>query len=412
MTGSFQAINAFIEDTCVIIVVAYLLARGRMLAMVFDERRTRQQLFGLGVVFGLIGITEIVFPGARYPYVTNTLIVSFAAYMVGLLPALVATVLIALLSLLFQPAPAVLRTLGMDLTSALVGAAFGALFARRKGAWTALATGICVQAIAAGLVYLSAASELAHSAPRMLLSIPANGLGMLLLLLVLHDARVRAESEKHKTEAERSHALVAEAQMRALRANVHPHFLFNSLTSIAALCGIAPEKAERAVMRLSQLMRRSLGANLDEPVRIDDEMQYVDGYIEIEQYRYGPRLQVHVSIDPAGAADRVPAYAIQTLVDNAINHGIAAKSGPVNVWVTVAARRDRTVIAVSDDGRGIDAEARTVLAAAEERAHGLGILSAQLALLYGPRARVRLFRRPSGGTLATFAVPARCPEER
>lgn len=408
MNGFFQTINAFIEDTSVIIVLAYLLARGGMLAMVFDPRRTRRQVVYVGTVFGLIGLTEVIFPGARYPYVTNTLIVCFAAFMVGLSPALLATCLIALFSLCFQSIPNVAKTLGVDSLSALIGASLGFAFSARKGPWQALLTGICAQSVAVALLFLNASiAQTPYPLIHALLSIPANGLGMLLLLLVLNDAQVRAASERNRADAERSHALIAEAQIRAIRARVHPHFLFNALTSIAALCEIAPNKAESAIVRLSQLMRRSLETNLAEPLCLWAEMENVDGYLELEQHRFGPRLRVAKALDPACASVRIPAFAMQTLVENAVTHGIGPKPGPVALCIVARASKTGVLLAVADDGVGISSEARKLAREPGSREHGLQILSAQLALSYGKGARLRLLRRAKGGTLVAFLVPIR-----
>ena len=97
----------------------------------------------------------------------------------------------------------------------------------------------------------------------------------MLLLLVAHDARLRAESERNRAEAERAQALVTEAQLNALRARVHPHFLFNALTSIAALCAEAPPRAEAATVRLGQLMRHALETHGTTPLCLSDEIAHV-----------------------------------------------------------------------------------------------------------------------------------------
>jgi LytS/YehU family sensor histidine kinase len=402
----FQTVNAFLEDTCVIIVLAYLLARGRMLALLLQETSSRRRTLYLGAIFGVIGITEVIFPGARYPYVTNTLIITFAAFTVGLPPALFATCLIGVFSLMFQSPANVARTSGTDCLAAIIGGGIAHILSPRWSTRNALFAGICAQSAAMGLLIM--VSRMFHtpfSPGHALMSVPANGLGMALLLLVVNDARVRSESERHKNEAERSNALVAESQIRALRARIHPHFLFNTLTSIAALCSIAPDKAERAVVCLSQMMRRSLEANPAEPLCLSAEMEYVKGYLEIEQHRFGTRLHVRTKIDPASLSVVVPAFAIQTLVENAVNHGIAPEPGPGTLCIVARTSPRYLLLAVVDDGAGISKEARKQAVKPDTREHGIQILTAQLLLLYGRRARVRLLRREEGGTLAAFFVP-------
>src|SRR5689334_8136713 len=104
MNGYYQTLNSFLEDTCVIVVIAYLLKRGRMLSLLFQEKRTIRQTLYMGAIFGLFGMIEALFPGARYPYGPKLLIVIFAAIMAGAGPALVAAALIAMASFV-QHAP-------------------------------------------------------------------------------------------------------------------------------------------------------------------------------------------------------------------------------------------------------------------------------------------------------------------
>jgi LytS/YehU family sensor histidine kinase len=246
-----------------------------------------------------------------------------------------------------------------------------------------------------------------------LASMAANGFGVLILRVVLREAGLRADSERHRQESERdrleverARTLVAEAQLVALRARVHPHFLFNTLTSIAALCGFAPAQAETAIVRLSQVMRRALDANPAAPVCLADEIEFARGYVEIEQYRLGSRLEVVWDIDAAGAGMQVPAFSLQTLVENAILHGIAPQIGPGTVRIVIRCYRRHTFVAVQDNGIGMTTqECLAALAPAIGQEHGLQIVAAQLRLLYGARGRLRLFSRQTKGTIAAFAVP-------
>ena len=265
-----------------------------------------------------------------------------------------------------------------------------------------------------------------HVAASALAAIPANGFGVLLLQLLLNDARMRADSERHRLEAERAQALVAESQLVALRARVHPHFLFNALTSIAALCSLAPERAESSVLRLSQLMRRALEANSSAPLPLSEEIEYVRGYLEIEAHRFGSRLHITWDIAPAAETVLLPAFALQTLVENGVGHGIAPRMGPGHIHIAARLHANRVLIAVRDDGVGMKTEQgegreetrREELSRrdasglnepqnweANKRLHGLQLANAQLVLLYGKRARLRLFSREDQGTLAAFAVP-------
>jgi two-component system LytT family sensor kinase len=239
--------------------------------------------------------------------------------------------------------------------------------------------------------------------------------------MIVHDAQVRADGERFRVEAERSRALLAEAQLAALRARLHPHFLFNALTSIAALCRMAPEKAEAAVIQLGQITRRALEADARASIPLADEIEYVEEFVEIEKLRLGERLRVLWDVDRGSAAAvRLPPFVLQTLVENAIQHGIAPKIGPGTVTVTVRGGRRRVVVAVRDDGVGADRGAVSYRCGGRlagggsvmggrggGRPHGLEIVAEQLCLLYGHRARLRLFGRPDVGTCVVFSVPRR-----
>jgi LytS/YehU family sensor histidine kinase len=246
-----------------------------------------------------------------------------------------------------------------------------------------------------------------------LLSIPANGLGLVLLLLVVSEAQVRADSEENRLakeqkqrEAEHAHALATEAQLSALRSRVHPHFLFNSLNSIAELCRISPERAETACLNLSQLMRWTLETSGVNVVSVRDELSLTRAYVQIEQERLGDRLCVVWNTRSACEEESIVPFALQILVENAVNHGLANKLEPGTISITVRSSGLRTLVAVCDDGVGMSRDAHAPVPTTEAAAqHGLEILNQQLILRYGRAARIRLVSRENVGTLAFFRLP-------
>ena len=407
MTHYIPAINAFIEDTCVLVVIAYLLARGGALAILFPARPSARNDALLGVLLGFVGLTEIIFPGARSPYIVHSLIITFATLIGGLRVGFIAAGAVTLIAGALRTPPGVWETALTLFGSAIIAECGRRLFGRRAtllrnftaGAASAAGGGLLHQ-ISTGLGHLP------HLPRFILLSSAANGFGVLLLQLILNDARARADSERNRLEAERAHALAGEAQLAALRARIHPHFLFNALTSIAALCSIAPDKAEAAILRLSQLMRGVLAAHPSAPIPLAQEIEYARGFLEIEQHRLGTRLRVAWEIDPAAETVLIPTFAIQTLVENAVLHGVAPKMEPGEIQIIVRILPDYALIAVTDDGEGIsEGGRRAALQNEGTPSNGLKITGQQLFLLYGNRARLRLFRRKSGGTLAAFAIP-------
>jgi hypothetical protein len=402
-----SVVNAFIEDTCVLVAVAYLLARGRMLSSLFREHLPRWTAAYLGVVLGLVGLTEVAFPGARLPYATHTLIVTFAVLVGGLWVGLIAAAVVALGALILRsPAEAMGMTLAVFGSVLVAEAVRRALRVRHRLA-VGFVAGLLSQSCTVLIRLLLANSRhFGYPFQARLQTIPANGFGVMLLLLVVNDARIRASSERHRAEAERAHALVAEAELNALRARVHPHFLFNALTSIAALCLEAPVRAEAAIVQLGQLMRRVLETRATVPLSLSEELEQVRSYLEIEQLRLGGRLCVTWKIDAGCEQLLIPPFAVQTLVENAVQHGIAPKLEPGEITITVRRYRRHTLIAVMDDGAGMTAESRRrALGGAGDRLHGLQILTQQLTLLYDHRARLRLFSRADLGTISAFVVP-------
>lgn len=404
-------INAFIEDTCVLVAVAYLLARGRMLSLLFRERLPFWRSVYLGAVLGLVGLTEVEFPGARLPYATHTLIVTFAVLAGGLWVGLIAAAVVGMGAFVLKPPLAAVGMIAAVFTSALAAAAVRGIFGARHRLPTGFVAGLLTQS-AAVLVRFLLAHPL-HSPYQFsghMKTIPANAFGVMLLLLVVNDAQLRADSERHRAEAERAHALVAEAQLNALRACVHPHFLFNTLTSIAALCTDAPARAEAAIVRLGQLMRRVLETNPTAPLCLEEEIEHVRSYLEIERLRLGGRMRVSWNLCSGSEQIRVPPFAVQTLVENAVQHGLGPKMEPGEINITVRRYASHTLVAVRDDGVGMPGDAdQKALTPLTERMHGLQILTQQLTLLYGQRARLRLFSRADAGTLAVFVVPHREP---
>lgn len=211
---------------------------------------------------------------------------------------------------------------------------------------------------------------------------------------------------------EREKALVresAEAQLVALRAQINPHFLFNALNTIAALIAEKPAEAEQTVERLAGIFRHILRTGSRTFVPLGEELALVDDYLAIEQARFGEKLVVEHRHD-AGLMDLpVPAFAVQTLVENAVKHGIERKRGGGRL--TLASRRagDLAEIVVADTGVGIPALFGPVGdgAPAGPDFFGIGLrnVAARLEQLYGRRDLLRLESAPEAGTVAHLLIP-------
>ena len=168
----------------------------------------------------------------------------------------------------------------------------------------------------------------------------------------------RSEAQLHEQQlaAVRAEQLVVEARLRSLESRLHPHFLFNTLNSISALITIDPPRADRIVGRLSALLRASLDTGSRSLIPLGDELAMVEDYVDIERARFGSRLRCRVEA-PAELRDApVPPLSVQSLVENAVKHGIAPQRSGGDVLVSASAANGRLTIEVSDTGAGFVSE--------------------------------------------------------
>jgi LytS/YehU family sensor histidine kinase len=409
MAALTSTLNTFFQNTCVIVVFAYVLTRTRLMPLLFLSQRSIRDVLTLGGAFGLMGLLELFFASSRFPYDTYTLIVTFAVINAGLRVGLVAALILTSGSILMLPAPDETRlVLSVLLTG---GIAFVVRRLTQEHHRTVIMLAAVVLAEFASIALrlsLPIAAEAPFDLGLAVARLIANGVGIILLQWIVNDAQTRVQSEQFRAEAEHSRTLAAEAQLTALRARIHPHFLYNTLTSIASLCSIAPDKAESTIIQLGHIMRRSMERSNDLLVSLSDELIYLREYVEIEQLRFGDRLRIVWNIAPNCLSAQIPPFALQILVENAINHGLSAKTDPGTVTITARRQGEHILIAVQDDGVGMTPETkrRALLPDATDRYHGMQTLSQQLMLLYSNASRLHLFTAPDRGTCAAFCLPA------
>lgn len=210
------------------------------------------------------------------------------------------------------------------------------------------------------------------------------------------------EARDREVQVARLSEQLAGARFAALEAQVNPHFLFNTLNTIAVRARDGDTAGTVSMVeQLSDMLRHTLTRHRASEVTLREELDLVRQYIGIEQARFSDRLQPTFEIDPATLDAAVPSFALQHLVENAIRHGIAKRSGAGRL--TIGARRDGGILElrVEDDGPGIDP------ALAMPEGHGLSNSRERLQSLYGDRAALQVARRPGGGTMATMRVPYR-----
>jgi two-component system, LytTR family, sensor histidine kinase AlgZ len=205
----------------------------------------------------------------------------------------------------------------------------------------------------------------------------------------------RLELKQKELERERAVHLATTATLSSLESRIHPHFLFNTLNSISSLIHEDPQKAERTIGRLADLLRFSLDAPQLGLVPLSHEMKIVEDYLEIEKTRLGDRLRYTVHWDPAGA-HKVPPLSIQTLVENSIKYAIAPRREGGSVAVRVIARREEVEVQIQDDGPGFEP---TAIASG----HGIENVESRLKALFSNHPGLSISTRD--GCLVQFTVP-------
>ena len=196
---------------------------------------------------------------------------------------------------------------------------------------------------------------------------------------------------------------LAQAQLDALRMQLHPHFLFNTLNSISVLMAEDVRAAQKMIARLSDLLRASLERTGAHEVALDDELKFLESYLEIEQTRFHDRLTVRMEIDPAARVARVPNLILQPLVENAIRHGVAPRARKGVVEVRAARTNGVVQLTVADDGPGLGS------ARPEDLMKGIGLSNtrSRLRQLYGAEHSFELREREGGGLEVSIEIPFR-----
>jgi two-component system sensor histidine kinase LytS len=173
-------------------------------------------------------------------------------------------------------------------------------------------------------------------------------------------------------ELERQAQLRTQAELKALQAQIHPHFLFNALNAIVSLVRTQPEKARELLIKLADFFRSSL--RTDDVIPLRDELSHVDAYLAIETARFGPKLEVVREIDPAVLDRPIPAFTLQPLVENAIRHGLHPRPRGGRVTIRAVSRPDETLVTVADDGVGIPPEElKRIFRPGYGKGNGLGL---------------------------------------
>jgi two-component system LytT family sensor kinase len=221
-------------------------------------------------------------------------------------------------------------------------------------------------------------------------------------LKVWNTLRIELKLEEQKR-------LLLEARLDALQRQINPHFLFNTLNSIASLVRGKPEMAREMTVKLANILRALLKDH-DTYVPLSEELSFTDDYLDIEVVRFGTeKLRVEKEIDPRTLAVMVPSILLQPLIENSIKHGLEPRLKGGTVTLRSRLNGDRVLIEVADDGVGMGNKPASAL---RRTGAGIGMKNVQerLEVLYGDQASFTVVSNPGRGTLVTIEIPSNLPD--
>ena len=208
------------------------------------------------------------------------------------------------------------------------------------------------------------------------------------------------EAREREAQASRLAAQLAEARLGALRMQLHPHFLFNSLNAITVLVREQnTAAASRMLELLGDMLRQVLRTEQPHEIPLADELGFLERYLAIEQVRFSDRLRVTWAVDAGTRRALVPGFVLQPIAENAVKHGVAKRADAGRIVISARIENGELELAVEDDGVGFQAT----------QAEGVGLSNTRerLATMYGGAARLTIERVPSGGTRVVLRLPFR-----
>lgn len=220
---------------------------------------------------------------------------------------------------------------------------------------------------------------------------------------VEHAARYFVDAKEREAQAARLSAQLAEARLGALRMQLQPHFLFNSLNAVTVVVrDHDTATATRVLERLGDMLRRVMRAGRSQEVTLAEELDFVEQYLAIELVRFADRLRPVFDVPPALRSSAVPEFVLQPLVENAVRHGLAQRTAPTEIRISARREGADLVLTVANDAPGPERAS-----AVSGEGVGLANIRERLATLYGERASLDFVHTPGGGGVATVRLPWR-----
>jgi signal transduction histidine kinase len=234
---------------------------------------------------------------------------------------------------------------------------------------------------------------------RCLLSLAAS------LSVVLENVRFRQDRLRQAEREQELRWLASRAELKALRAQINPHFLFNALNSIAGLIAEQPQLADETIERLGRVFRYTLRKSEKEWVPLREEVEFIEAYLQVEQARFGDRLSLAFNVQPDAGQVPIPAMSIQPLIENAIKHGVAAMEGPGMVALAARVEDGSLHVEVRDNGPGFPVGYSLGAPGNGGGSHGLSNVMERLHGYYGTAARIEWTGGPDG-TRVCLTIPS------
>lgn len=217
-------------------------------------------------------------------------------------------------------------------------------------------------------------------------------------VIAIEHYRLARQNELRSVQLE---AELSEARLQALRSQLDPHFLFNTLNSISSLIHTSPKAADEMLLRLSNMFRKTLEFGSVQEIRLRDEIEFLTLYLEIMRVRFSDDVATCISVPDALLDQRVPNFILQPIVENSFRHGIGGATGPLSIEVSAQAERDGVMLIVADSGPGFPPESEM------SDGIGLGNTRRRLQRMYGDEARMTIANRAKGGATVRIWLPRR-----
>lgn len=217
-------------------------------------------------------------------------------------------------------------------------------------------------------------------------------------------------NELEISAADQVYQLAKEAEIKALQAQISPHFLFNSLNTIVSLIRIDPTKARKLLVTLSQYLRQNLSVTTQSMTVLEEELRHVKAYLSIEQARFVNKLDVLYHIDKNVLSQKIPPLTLQPLVENAIKHGFKDKDKDCKINIMIQREIDTITVKIIDNGQGMAQDQREKLGGAPiQSAQGSGLaiynVNRRLMMVFGDKSALKVTSAPNKGTEVTFSIP-------